>query len=160
MYFCNTKLKLNYKKLNVMKLRRLFLSAAIVALMAACGGKATETATETTVEATPAVEAVEETTEAPVEEAPVAAATPAKEEKKADPCEAKVKAFEKSVNELAEAYKTKDAKGAKGLKEYGEKLAAAGTAYEAVKECNANADFQKRIQNAFMEYTNIKAKKK
>lgn len=159
MYFCNTKLKLNYKKLNVMKLRRLFLSAAIVALMAACGGKATETATETAVEATPAVEAVEETTEAPVEEAPVAAA-PAKEEKKADPCEAKVKAFEKSVNELAEAYKTKDAKGAKGLKEYGEKLAAAGTAYEAVKECNANADFQKRIQNAFMEYTNIKAKKK
>ena len=138
-----------------MKLRRLFLSVAVVALMAACGGKATETATETAVEETVATEVVEETTEAPVEEA-----APVVEQKKADPCEAKVKAFEQSVNELAEAYKTKDAKGAKGLKEYGEKLAAAGTAYEAVKECNANADFQKRIQNAFMEYTNLKAKKK
>lgn len=138
-----------------MKLRRLFLSVAVVALMAACGGKATETATETAVEETVATEAVEETKEAPVEEA-----APVVEQKKADPCEAKVKAFEQSVNELAEAYKTKDAKGAKGLKEYGEKLAAAGTAYEAVKECNANADFQKRIQNAFMEYTNLKAKKK
>ena len=138
-----------------MKLRRLFLSVAVVALMAACGGKATETATETVAEETVATEVVEETTEAPVEEA-----APVVEQKKADPCEAKVKAFEQSVNELAEAYKTKDAKGAKGLKEYGEKLAAAGTAYEAVKECNANADFQKRIQNAFMEYTNLKAKKK
>ena len=138
-----------------MKLRRLFLSVAVVALMAACGGKATETATETAVEETVATEVVEETTEAPVEEA-----APVVEQKKADPCEAKVKAFEQSVNELAEAYKTKDAKGAKGLKEYGEKLVAAGTAYEAVKECNANADFQKRIQNAFMEYTNLKAKKK
>ena len=35
-----------------MKLRRLFLSVAVVALMAACGGKATETATETAVEET------------------------------------------------------------------------------------------------------------
>mgnify|MGYP003539857900 CR=1 FL=1 len=35
------------KKIKKMKLRRLFLSVAVVALMAACGGKATETATET-----------------------------------------------------------------------------------------------------------------
>ena len=40
-----------------MKLRRLFLSVAVVALMAACGGKATETPTESAVEATPATEA-------------------------------------------------------------------------------------------------------
>lgn len=142
-----------------MKLRRLFLGVAIVALMAACGGKETATPTEAVAEATPASEVAEATPEAPAEEVKAEEA-PAQEQKKADPCEAKVKAFEKSVNELAEAYKTKDAKGAKGLKEYGEKLAAAGTAYEAVKECNANADFQKRIQNAFMEYTNLKAKKK
>ena len=51
-----------------MKLRRLFLSVAVVALMAACGGKATETATETVAEETVATEAVvEETTEAVLE---------------------------------------------------------------------------------------------
>ena len=49
-----------------MKLRRVFLGAAVVALMAACGGK-TETTTET---ATPAEETqVEEVATAPVEEA-------------------------------------------------------------------------------------------
>lgn len=157
MYFCNTKLKLNYKKLNVMKLRRLFLSAAIVALMAACGGKATETATETTVEATPAVEAVEETTEAPVEEAPVAAA-PVKEEKKADPCEAKVKAFEKFVDELAEAQKNKGT-GRKGLLAFEEMLKQAPSQKTAVNECKDNVEFKTRIQNALMRCGQIQTQK-
>ena len=53
-----------------MKLRKLFLGVAIVALMAAFGGK-TETTTETAAEA-PVVETpAEEATEAPAEE-PVA----------------------------------------------------------------------------------------
>ncbi len=143
-----------------MKLRRLFLSAAIVALMAACGGKATETATETAVEATPAVEAVEETTEAPAEEAQVQekAATPAKEEKKVDPCEAKVKAFEKFVDELVAAQKNK-AGGAKALKAYSDLLKQAPEQEAAVKECLGNEDFKTRLQNAMMQCKKIRAEK-
>lgn len=143
-----------------MKLRRLFLSAAIVALMAACGGKATETATETAVEATPAVEAVEETTEAPAEEAQVQekAATPAKEEKKVDPCEAKVKAFEKFVDELTAAQKNK-AGGAKALKAYSDLLKQAPEQEAAVKECLGNEDFKTRLQNAMMQCKKIRAEK-
>lgn len=60
-----------------MKLRKLFLGVAIVALMAACGGK-TETTTETVAEA-PVVETpAEEATEAPAEE-PVAEEAPQEE---------------------------------------------------------------------------------
>ncbi len=140
-----------------MKLRRLFLGAAIVALMAACGGKTTETATETAVEATPAVEAVEETTEAPVEEAPVAAA-PVKEEKKADPCEAKVKAFEKFVDELVVAQKNKTA-SAKDLKNFSEMLKQAPEQEAAVKECVENSDFKTRVQNAIMKCKQIRSQK-
>ena len=88
-----------------MKLRRLFLGVAVVALMAACGGK-TETATETAVE-TPAVEETV-TTEEPAAEEPAAAPAEKKSETKAntqtqkqeDPCEAKVKKFEKFVDTL------------------------------------------------------------
>ena len=141
-----------------MKLRRLFLSVAVLALMAACGGKATETATETAAEATPAVEAVEETTEAPVEEAPVAAATPAKEEKKADPCEAKVKAFEKFVDELAEAQKNKGT-GRKGLLAFEEMLKQAPSQKTAVNECKDNVEFKTRIQNALMRCGQIQSQK-
>jgi hypothetical protein len=141
-----------------MKLRRLFLSVAVLALMAACGGKATETATETAAEATPAVEAVEETTEAPVEEAPVAAATPAKEEKKADPCEAKVKAFEKFVDELAEAQKNKGT-GRKGLLAFEEMLKQAPSQKTAVNECKDNVEFKTRIQNALMRCGQIQTQK-
>ncbi|MBO7276386.1 MAG: hypothetical protein J6U84_00310 [Bacteroidales bacterium] len=140
-----------------MKLRRLFLGAAIVALMAACGGKATETATETAVEATPEVEAVEETTEAPAEEAPVAAA-PVKEEKKADPCEAKVKAFEKFVDELVLAQKNK-ANSAKDLKAFSEMLKQAPEQEAAVKECVENSDFKTRVQNAIMKCKQIRSQK-
>lgn len=139
-----------------MKLRRLFLSVAVVALMAACGGKATETATETAVEATPATEVVEEApVEAPAEEVK---ATPAPEQKKADPCEAKVKAFEKFVDELAEAQKNKGT-GRKGLLAFEELLKQAPAQKTAVNECKDNAEFKTRIQNALMRCGQIQTQK-
>ena len=136
-----------------MKLRRLFLSVAVVALMAACGGKATETATETAVEETVATEAVEETTEAPVEEA-----APVVEQKKADPCEAKVKAFEKWVDEFKAAQKNK-ANGAKELKAFSEMLKQAADQEATVKECVENADYKTRVQNAIMQCKQIRSQK-
>ena len=140
-----------------MKLRRLFLSVAVVALMAACGGKATETPTESAAEATPATETVvEEATEAPAAEE--VAATPAPEQKKADPCEAKVKAFEKFVDELAEAQKNK-ANGRKGLLAFEEMLKQAPSQKTAVNECKDNAEFKTRIQNALMKCGKIQTEK-
>lgn len=137
-----------------MKLRRLFLSVAVVALMAACGGKATETATETAVEETVATEAVvEETTEAPAEEA-----APVVEQKKADPCEAKVKAFEKWVDEFKAAQKNK-ANGAKELKAFSEMLKQAADQEATVKECVENADYKTRVQNAIMQCKQIRSQK-
>lgn len=139
-----------------MKLRRLFLSVAVVALMAACGGKATETPTETAAEATPATETVvEEATEAPAAEEVKA---PAPEQKKADPCEAKVKAFEKFVDELAEAQKNK-ANGRKGLLAFEEMLKQAPSQKTAVNECKDNAEFKTRIQNALMKCGKIQTEK-
>lgn len=138
-----------------MKLRRLFLSVAVVALMAACGGKATETATETAVEETVATEVVEETTEAPVEEVK---ATPAPEQKKADPCETKVKAFEKWVDEFKAAQKNK-ANGAKELKAFSEMLKQAADQEATVKECVENADYKTRVQNAIMQCKQIRSQK-
>ncbi len=139
-----------------MKLRRLFLSVAVVALMAACGGKATETPTETAAEATPSTEAVVEETpaEAPAEEvkAPVA------EQKKADPCEAKVKAFEKWVDEFKAAQKNK-ANGAKELKAFSEMLKQAADQEATVKECVENADYKTRVQNAIMQCKQIRSQK-
>lgn len=141
------------KKIKKMKLRRLFLSVAVVALMAACGGKATETATETAVEETVATEVVEETTEAPVEEA-----APVVEQKKADPCEAKVKAFEKWVDEFKAAQKNK-ANGAKELKAFSEMLKQAADQEATVKECVENADYKTRVQNAIMQCKQIRSQK-
>ena len=138
-----------------MKLRRLFLSVAVIALMAACGGKATETATETAVEATPATEVEEAPVEAPAEEVK---ATPAPEQKKADPCEAKVKAFEKFVDELAEAQKNKGT-GRKGLLAFEELLKQAPAQKTAVNECKDNAEFKTRIQNALMRCGQIQTQK-
>ena len=141
-----------------MKLRRLFLSVAVVALMAACGGKATETPTETAAEATPTTETeavVEETpAEAPAEEvkAPVA------EQKKADPCEAKVKAFEKYVDELAAAQKNKAA-GAKALKAFSDLFKQAKEQKDAIKDCMGNEEFKTRLQNAVMQCNKILAEK-
>ena len=138
-----------------MKLRRLFLSVAVIALMAACGGKATETATETAVEATPATEVEEAPVEAPAEEVK---ATPAPEQKKEDPCEAKVKAFEKFVDELAEAQKNKGT-GRKGLLAFEELLKQAPAQKTAVNECKDNAEFKTRIQNALMRCGQIQTQK-
>ena len=121
-----------------MKLRRLFLSVAVVALMAACGGKATETATETAVEETVATEVVEQ--------------------KKADPCEAKVKAFEKWVDEFKAAQKNK-ANGAKELKAFSEMLKQAADQEATVKECVENADYKTRVQNAIMQCKQIRSQK-
>ncbi len=141
-----------------MKLRRLFLSVAVVALMAACGGKATETATETAVEATPATEAVvEETQEAPAEEVKAEAA-PAVEQKKADPCEGKVKAFESFVDELSAAQKNK-AGGAKALKVYSDLLKQAKDQKDAIKDCMGSEEFKTRLQNAVMKCNKILAEK-
>ena len=132
-----------------MKLRKLFLGVAIVALMAACGGK-TETTTETAAEA-PVVETpAEEATEAPAEE-PVAEVKnetkPAA--KQADPCEAKVKKFEQFVDKLQAAQKNK-ANGAAALKEFAALVKEADAEQAAVKECINNFDYKSRVQNAMM----------
>lgn len=132
-----------------MKLRKLFLGVAIVALMAACGGK-TETTTETAAEA-PVVETpAEEATEAPVEE-PVAEVKnetkPAA--KQEDPCEAKVKKFEQFVDKLQAAQKNK-ANGAAALKEFAALVKEADAEQAAVKECINNVDYKSRVQNAMM----------
>ena len=132
-----------------MKLRKLFLGVAIVALMAACGGK-TETTTETVAEA-PVVETpVEEATEAPAEE-PVAEVKnetkPAA--KQEDPCEAKVKKFEQFVDKLQAAQKNK-ANGAAALKEFAALVKEADAEQAAVKECINNVDYKSRVQNAMM----------
>lgn len=140
-----------------MKLRRLFLGIAVVTMMAACGGKATETATETAVEATPATEAVEETPATPAEEVTTPAA-PAQETKKADPCEAKVKAFEQFVDEFKAAQKNK-ANGAKELKAFADMLKQAPEQEAAVKECVENSEFKTRIQNAIMMCKQIRSQK-
>lgn len=132
-----------------MKLRKLFLGVAIVALMAACGGK-TETTTETAAEApvveTPAEEATEAPAEEPVAEVKNETKPAAKQE---DPCEAKVKKFEQFVDKLQAAQKNK-ANGAAALKEFAALVKEADAEQAAVKECVNNVDYKSRVQNAMM----------
>ncbi|MBO5838972.1 MAG: hypothetical protein J6R06_04775 [Bacteroidales bacterium] len=132
-----------------MKLRKLFLGVAIVALMAACGGK-TETTTETAAEApvveTPAEEATEAPAEEPVAEVKNETKPAAKQE---DPCEAKVKKFEQFVDKLQAAQKNK-ANGAAALKEFAALVKEADAEQAAVKECINNVDYKSRVQNAMM----------
>lgn len=132
-----------------MKLRKLFLGVAIVALMAACGGK-TETTTETAAEApvveTPAEEATETPAEEPVAEVKNETKPAAKQE---DPCEAKVKKFEQFVDKLQAAQKNK-ANGAAALKEFAALVKEADAEQAAVKECINNVDYKSRVQNAMM----------
>lgn len=132
-----------------MKLRKLFLGVAIVALMAACGGK-TETTTETAAEApvveTPAEEATEVPAEEPVAEVKNETKPAAKQE---DPCEAKVKKFEQFVDKLQAAQKNK-ANGAAALKEFAALVKEADAEQAAVKECINNVDYKSRVQNAMM----------
>ncbi|MEE0936411.1 MAG: hypothetical protein UIG52_00100 [Bacteroidales bacterium] len=132
-----------------MKLRKLFLGVAIVALMAACGGK-TETTTETAAEA-PVVETpAEEATEAPAEESVAEVKNETKPAaKQEDPCEAKVKKFEQFVDKLQAAQKNK-ANGAAALKEFAALVKEADAEQAAVKECINNVDYKSRVQNAMM----------
>ena len=155
-----------------MKLRRVFLGAAVVALMAACGGK-TETTTET---ATPAEETqVEEVATAPVEEAeaPVAKndakpatkanaksdkAAPAAKVAKEDPCKAKVEKFEKFVDNLAAAQKNK-ASSPEALKEFAKMLKVAAAEEAAVEECVQNPEYKSRVKIAITRCKQIRSTK-
>lgn len=147
-----------------MKLRRVFLGAAVVALMAACGGK-TETTTET---ATPAEETqVEEVATAPVEEAeaPVAKndakpaakanaksdkAAPAAKVAKADPCKAKVESFVKFADELEAAQKNKT-NGTEAFKKYKELSQRAAAEEAAVSECLNEPAYKGTVQKALVK---------
>lgn len=143
-----------------MKLRRVFLGAAVVALMAACGGK-TETTTET---ATPAEETqVEEVATAPVEEAeaPVAkndakpaakAKANAKSDKaapaaKSDPCKAKVEKFIQFADELEAAQKNRTS-GQDAFKKYTELSKRLASEEAAVSECMNEPAYKASIQKA------------
>lgn len=148
-----------------MKLRRVFLGAAVIALMAACGGK-TETTTET---ATPAEETqVEQVAEVPAEEeaeAPVAkketkpAAKPAAKSEKAapaakvakeDPCKAKVESFVKFADELEAAQKNKT-NGTEAFKKYKELSQRAAAEEAAVSECLNEPAYKGTVQKALVK---------
>lgn len=148
-----------------MKLRRVFLGAAVIALMAACGGK-TETTTET---ATPAEETqVEQVAEVPAEEeaeAPVAKketkpaaksnaksekAAPAAKVAKADPCKAKVESFVKFADELEAAQKNKT-NGTEAFKKYKELSQRAAAEEAAVSECLNEPAYKGTVQKALVK---------
>lgn len=148
-----------------MKLRRVFLGAAVVALMAACGGK-TETTTET---ATPAEETqVEAVAEEPAEEAeaPVAKndAKPAAKSDKAapaakeDPCKAKVEKFVAFVDNLEAAQKNK-AESPKAMKEFANMLKQAPAEEAAVKECVSEPAYKGTLQAKIMKCKQIRTTK-
>lgn len=140
------------------------MGAAVVALMAACGGK-TETTTET---ATPAEETqVEEVATAPVEEAeaPVAKndakpatkanaksdkAAPAAKVAKADPCKAKVESFVKFADELEAAQKNKT-NGTEAFKKYKELSQRAAAEEAAVSECLNEPAYKGTVQKALVK---------
>ncbi len=148
-----------------MKLRRVFLGAAVIALMAACGGK-TETTTET---ATPAEETqVEQVAEVPAEEeaeAPVAKketkpaaksnaksekAAPAAKVAKEDPCKAKVESFVKFADELEAAQKNKT-NGTEAFKKYKELSQRAAAEEAAVSECLNEPAYKGTVQKALVK---------
>lgn len=151
-----------------MKLKRVFLGAAVVALMAACGGK-TETTTET---ATPAEETqVEEVAEAPVEEAEAPVANDAKPAAKAnaksdkaapaakeDPCKAKVEKFVKFVADLEAAQQNKS-KGAKELKAFADMLKQAPAEEAAIKDCLNEPAYKGTLNAAIMKCKKIRTAK-
>lgn len=156
-----------------MKLRRVFLGAAVIALMAACGGK-TETTTET---ATPAEETqVEQVSEVPAEEkaeTPVAKketkpaaksnaksekAAPAAKVAKEDPCKAKVEKFEKFVDNLSAAQKNK-ASSPEALKEFAKMLKVAAAEEAAVEECVQNPEYKSRVKIAITRCKQIRSTK-
>lgn len=154
-----------------MKLTRLLLGVAVVALMTACGGGKTETSTtEATVSETTEMELAEATgNEEVAAEQPVSqntsrgtkasAPSAAAEEKtpQVDPCEAKVKAFEQYVDKLSAAQKDKS-KGPQQLKAFGELLKEAQAQENTVKDC-AQGEFKTRVQNAVMLCKKIRTTK-
>ncbi len=149
-----------------MKLRRVFLGAAVIALMAACGGKTettTETATpaeETQVEQVAEVPAAEEEAEAPVakKETKPAAKSNAKSEKaapaakvaKEDPCKAKVESFVKFADELEAAQKNKT-NGTEAFKKYKELSQRAAAEEAAVSECLNEPAYKGTVQKALVK---------
>lgn len=151
-----------------MKLKRVFLGAAVVALMAACGGK-TETTTET---ATPAEETqVEEVAEAPVEEAEAPVANDAKPAAKAnaksdkaapaakeDPCKAKVEKFVKFAADLEAAQQNKS-KGAKEMKAFADMLKQAPAEEAAIKDCLNEPAYKGTLNAAIMKCKKIRSAK-
>lgn len=141
------------------------MGAAVIALMAACGGK-TETTTET---ATPAEETqVEQVAEVPAEEeaeAPVAKketkpaaksnaksekAAPAAKVAKEDPCKAKVESFVKFADELEAAQKNKT-NGTEAFKKYKELSQRAAAEEAAVSECLNEPAYKGTVQKALVK---------
>ena len=151
-----------------MKIRHLLLGFAVVALMASCGSKTNNETVSDTVEtvveevAQEAETVVEEVAEAVKEETPAPAAkkqntqsqATAKQQSKpaqpaVDPCEAKVKAFEKYVDELKAAKKNK-ANGAEALKAYVDLKKKAESMENTIKDCTSNPDYKTRLTNAIL----------
>ncbi len=150
-----------------MKIKSFLLGVAIVALMASCGNKSTESATETVAEETPVETVTEETpVESQEETVEVNNTTTStkqnKESKKqnsnketttqqaaVDPCEAKVKNFEKWVDELKAAKKNKST-GAAALKAYADLKGKAASMEASIKDCTNNPDYKTRLQNAIL----------
>lgn len=141
------------------------MGAAVIALMAACGGK-TETTTET---ATPAEEtqveqvaevSAEEEAETPVakKETKPAAKSNAKSEKaapavkvaKEDPCKAKVESFVKFADELEAAQKNKT-NGTEAFKKYKELSQRAAAEEAAVSECLNEPAYKGTVQKALVK---------
>ena len=141
------------------------MGAAVIALMAACGGK-TETTTET---ATPAEETqVEQVAEVPAEEeaeTPVAKketkpaaksnaksekAAPAAKVAKEDPCKAKVESFVKFADELEAAQKNKT-NGTEAFKKYKELSQRAAAEEAAVSECLNEPAYKGTVQKALVK---------
>lgn len=150
-----------------MKVKHLLLGVALVAIMAACGKKAETTPTETT--ESPMTEQVEspvvETAEAEAPQteqcnkttaqksntttkanAPAAAKQEASKAPAVDPCDAKVKAFERFADELAAAKEQKTT--VKGAKAYAALSKQASAQKAEVRECGSNPDFKTRVNNA------------
>lgn len=141
------------------------MGAAVIALMAACGGK-TETTTETV---TPAEETqVEQVAEVPAEEkaeTPVAKketkpaaksnaksekAAPAAKVAKEDPCKAKVESFVKFADELEAAQKNKT-NGTEAFKKYKELSQRAAAEEAAVSECLNEPAYKGTVQKALVK---------
>ena len=154
-----------------MKIRHFLLGMVVVALMTACGGnKTTETATETAVQTV--TEQVEQTVKQEVAAEQTIAETPASQPQKAistvkvvvanetkqvaDPCEAKVKAFEKYVDELSDA-SSKRSTGAEALKRFADLRAKGSSMESTIQDCTSNPEYKTRLTNAIMKEKKLRS---